>query len=398
MNPLRLWMRRGAGILVPVTLGPLLLLTLVPGHRWYLDADWGLRNAAVVVGFYTPVLAAIAAFDASRRLHPTLAMVGRSGSRGWGVTLVPPGAALAWTVLLTVTAWVGVVATAVGSGGIAPVDWWIAPETLLAYAAALAVGQWIGSMVRGVLAPVLAAVLVIVATLPTGVGVRALQVATTTGTMVGLDRTPSRALVSIGVDASILLLFAGLTIATNRGRARPRSAVLAALVLPLVITLGLSVRSPAEEFQPTQAATVCVGSSPRVCGPTRTERLLTIAQRDLAQATSALAASGLTPPSQYAIARGDAARALGPGITQLPIELSSLTRNHLPRAALIDALAQPRLCAALYTAQSAEEYIELADMVSSWIGQQLALPGGPTGPAPADVQDANRRLNECPLP
>ena len=98
-----------------------------------------------------------------------------------------------------------------------------------------------------------------------------------------------------------------------------------------------------------------------MCGPTRTERLLTIAQRDLAQATSALAASGLTLPSQYAIARGDAARALGPGITQLPIELSSLTRNHLPRAALIDALAQPRLCAALYTAQSAEEYIELLD-------------------------------------
>lgn len=391
-------MRRGAGLLVPVTLGPLLLLTLVPEHQWYLDADWGLRNAAVVVGFYTPVLAAIAAFDASRRLHPTLAVVGRSGSRGWGVTLVPPGAALAWTMILTATAWVGVVATAVGSGGIAPTDGWIVPETVLAYAAALAVGQWIGSMVRGALAPVLAAVVVIVATLPTGVGVRALQVATTTGTMVGLDRTPSRALVSIGVNVSILLLFTGLTLTTNRGRPRARPAVLAALTLPLVTTLSLSVGSPAQEFQPSQAATVCVGSSPRVCGPARTERLLTIAQRDLAQASSALAASGLALPSEYAVARGDAGRALGPGVTQLPIELSSLTRNHLPEAALLDALAQPRLCAALYTAQTADEYLDLAAVVSSWIGQQLALPEGPTGPAPADVQDANRRLNECPLP
>ncbi len=301
-------------------------------------------------------------------------------------------------MILTATAWVGVVATAVGSGGIAPTDWWIMPETLLAYAAALAVGQWIGSSVRGALAPVLAAVLVIVATLPTGVGVRALQVATTSGTMVGLDRTPSRALVSIGVNASMLLLFTGLTLARNRGRARPRSAVLAALAVPLVVTLGLSVRSPAQEFRPSQAATVCVGSSPTVCGPARAQRLLTIAQRDLAQATSALAASGLRLPSEYAVARGDAGQALGLGVTQLPIELSSLTGNHLPRAALLDALAQPRLCAALYTAQSAEEYIELADMVSSWIGQQFALPGGPTGPAPADVQDANHRLNECPLP
>lgn len=397
MSPLRLWMRRGAGLLVPVTLGPLLLLTLVPGHRWFLDADWGLRNVGLVVGFFTPVLAAIAAFDSSQRLHPTLAMVARSGSRGWGATLTPPAAALAWTILVTAAAWIAVVVTSTLSGGIGPADWWVLPETVVAYASALAFGQWVGGVVRGALAPVLAAVVVLAATLATGVGVRAFQLATTSGTMVGLERTPSRALVSIGVNASVLLLFTGLTWTTNRGRARPRTATLVALVLPLLLTVGLSAGSSAQEFQPSQSTPVCIGANPRVCGPARTERLLTLAQRDLAGATTALAGSGLQLPNRYAIARGEAGRTLGPDTTQLPIELSSLVRGHLPRPALVGALARPRLCAALYTASTAQEYLDLAAVVSAWIDTALTHPGGTSGPAPAEVQDANRRLTTCAL-
>lgn len=397
MNPLLLWMRRGAGLLVPVALTLLLLFVLVPGHRWFLDADWGLRYSGVVVLFMAPVLAAVAAFDASTRLQPTMALVARCSTRGWVVSVLPSTAALLWALLVTAGAWGAVLVTVAAAGGIAPADWWVVPETVLAYAAALALGQWIGSRVRGVMAAVAAAVVVMVAaTLPTMLGIQAFQVATSTGTMVGLVRTPSRALVAMGINASIVVLFLGLTMATARGRSRPRTAMLLALTLPVLLTVSLGVAtSAAQEFRPSPEAEVCVGTHPTVCGPQRTHPLLTVAQRDLAEAGTALRGSNLVLPARYAIARGEAVRALGTDTAQLPIELSSLVRGHLPHAALLRALSQPRACAAVFSARTAPEYLAYTDVVTGWMDQQLRQ--GTPGPAPAAVQDANRRLATCPV-
>lgn len=397
MSPLRLWMRRGAGVLVPVTLGPLLLLTLGSSQGWFLDADWGLRSAGVVVGFYTPVLAAMAAYDATTRVQPTLAMVGRSGSRGWGVTLLPPGAAFVWAAVAMAAAWAVVVAVVVVSRGIAPADWWVVLETLFAFAAALAVGSWIGNHAGGVLAPALAAVVVIAATLLKFLGVTAFQVVSSSGPMVGIERTPSRALVTIGVNASIVVLFLGLELSGNRGRRRPPVVALVALALPLVITLGLSVDREAEEYRPTQEASVCVGSDPVVCGPARAQRLLTVAQRDLADATVALGRSGLPLPDAFMVARGESVRELGPDRAELPVQLASLGRGHLSRSVVLDALSQPHVCAALFEAPTAEEYLNLAAGVRAWMDQQLSLPAGASGPAPGAVLDAYHRLDSCTI-
>lgn len=93
MRALFLWLRRGAGLMIFATIGGFLLATSAYVHPWLLDAGWGMRNSAAVVLIFCPFLAAVVAYDVSRRVNPTLAEVARGSSRGMFAAFLPMTAA-----------------------------------------------------------------------------------------------------------------------------------------------------------------------------------------------------------------------------------------------------------------------------------------------------------------
>lgn len=400
MRALLLWLRRGTSLLVLPTLVGFLLATSASTHPWLLDADWGVRYTSAAVFIFAPLVAAVAAYDVSRRVHPTLAHVARGSVRGAAALLLPVAAAVVWAVAASAVSWT-VIWTAVSlSAGIGPRDPWVYAETAAAYLAAAAVGALVGHRAKGVAGAAFAAGLVlIVGTVLAGWGVKAFQVASSSGTMIGIERTPVRAGLAIALNLSIALLcLAALRLTT--GVSRPSRVALAAVALPLAAVLVMHVALPIRdsEYRPTREAQACVGDAPVVCGPEGAARLLQKAQRDLAQARLALRESQLPLPERFAIARGDAVRSLGPSVAELSYDPSALVDGHLRREALVQALAAPRVCDALFHESTAPEYLDYLSEVGGWLDGQLQATAAGLEPAPASVQAAYAKLSTCETP
>lgn len=395
-----LWLRRGAGLLIFPTIAGFLLATSATTHPWLLDADWGMRHGAAAVLIFSPLLAAAVAYDLSRRVNPTLAEVARGSSRGSFATLLPMVAALFWSLAATAISWAVIGIVVAHGGGVGSGDRWIYLETISAFAAASAVGALVGSHVKGVTAVAVApGVVLAVATVLGGRGIKAFQVVSSSGTMIGLERTPARAALAVAVNLSIALLCIVAAWLTN-GVRPPSRLALGALAIPLVATLVIQVTLPIQdsEYRPTREAQACVGSSPVVCGPARAANLMRGAQGDLAAARVKLRNSGLALPDRFVIARGDAARGLGPSVAPLDYDPSSLVEGHLGRDALVAALATPQLCEALFHESTAPAYLELISEVGEWLTKALEPGQRPTQAAPVKVRDAYAKLSTCPTP
>lgn len=398
MRALFLWLRRGAGLLIFATIVGFLLATSASVHPWLLDAGWGMRNSAAVVLIFCPFLAAVVAYDVSRRVNPTLAEVARGSSRGSFAAFLPMTAAFLWALVATAVSWLVIGIAASLAGGVGASDPWIYFETMSAYAAAAAVGTLVGNHVKGVTSVAVAAGIVLAAAMVlAGQGIKAFQVVYSSGTMIGLERTPARAALAIAVNLSIALLCIGVAGLTS-GVRRPSRFALGALAIPLVASLVIAVTLPIRdsEYRPSRETQACVGSSPVVCGPARAADLLRGAQRDLAAARLKLRDSEMALPDRFVIARGDAARALGSSATVLEYDPSSLVDGHLGRDVLVQDLATPRLCEALY-GEGAQEYLDLISEVSVWLMKALEPAQGPSEAAPAAVRAAYAKLLTCPI-
>ena len=398
MRALFLWLRRGAGLLIFATIAGFLLATSATTHPWLLDADWGMRYSAAVVLIFAPFVAAVVAYDVSRRFNPTLAEVARGSSRGSFATFLPMTAVFLWALAATAVSWAVIGIAVAKAGGVGASDPWIYLETMSAYAAAAAVGTLVGNHVKGVTAVAVAAGIVLAAaTVLGGRGIKAFQVVSSSGTMIGLERTPSRAALAIAVNLSIALLC--IVAARLTSGVRPPSRLgLGALAIPLVASLVMYMTLPIRdsEYRATREAQACVGSSPVMCGPARAADLLRGAQRDLAAARLKLQNSQLALPDRFVIARGDAARALGSSATPLDYDPSSLVDGHLGRDVVVQALATPRLCEALFHGATAPEYLDLISEVSVWLTKALEPRQGPSEAAPAAVRVAYAKLLTCP--
>jgi hypothetical protein len=393
-----LWLRRGAGLLIFATIGGFLAALSASSHPWLLDAGWGIRNSAGLVLIFCPLLAAVVAYDVSRRVNPTLAEVGRGSSRGMFAAFLPMTAAFLWALAATAVSWAVIGMAASSAGGVGASDPWIYLETISAYAAAAAVGTLVGNHVKGVTSVAVAAGIVLAAAVVlAGPGIKAFQVASSWGTMIGLERTPLRAALAIAVNLSIALLCMGVAGLTS-GVRRPSRLALGALAIPLVASLIIAVTLPIRdsEYRATREAQACVGSSPVVCGPARATDLLSWAQHDLAAARLKLRDSQLALPARFVIARGDAARALGSSATPLEYDPSSLVDGHLGRDVLVQDLATPRLCEALY-GEGPQEYLDLIFGVSQWLTKALEPGQGPSEAAPPAVRAAYAKLLTCPI-
>ncbi len=243
-----------------------------------------MRNSAGAVLIFCPFLAAVVAYDVSRRVNPTLAEIARGSSRGTFAAFLPMTAAFLWALAATAVTWLAIGIAASLAGGIGASDPWIYLETMSAYAAAAAVGTLVGNHVRGVTSVAVAAGIVLAAAMVlAGQGIKVFQVASNWGTMIGVERTPARAAIAIALNLSIALLCVGVAGLTS-GVRRPSRFAVGGLAIPLVASLVIAVTLPIRdsEYRPSREAQACVGSSPVVCGPARAADLLRGAQRDLA--------------------------------------------------------------------------------------------------------------------
>ena len=398
MRVLFLWLRRGAGLLIFATIAGFLLAIAATTHPWLLDADWGLRYSASAVIIFSPFLAAVVAYDVSRRFNPTLAEVARESSRGSFAIFLPMTAVFLWALAATAVSWAVIGIMVAKAGGVGAGDPWIYLETMSAYAAAAAVGTLVGNHVKGVTAVAIAAGIVLAAaTVLGGQGIKAFQVVTSTGTLIGIERTPARAALAIAVNLSIAILCIAAARLTN-GVKPPSRLALGALSIPLVATLALHMTLPIRdsEYRPTRQAQACVGSSPVVCGPARATNLLRGAQGDLSAARLKLRNSELALPDRFVVARGDAVRTLGSSATALDYDPSSLVDGHLGRDVIFQAFATPRVCEAFFHDATGTEYLKLTSTVTDWLKKALEPGPGPGEAAPAAVRVAYAKLATCP--
>lgn len=184
-------------------------------------------------------------------------------------------AAFLWALAATAVSWVVIGIAASLAGGVGASDPWIYFETMSAYAAAAAVGTLVGNHVKGVTSVAVAAGIVLAAAMVLGgQGIKAFQVAYSSGTMIGLERTPARAALAIALNLSIALLCIGVAGLTS-GVRRPSRFALGALAIPLVASLSSPWRCPSgtastvRAGKPRRASAVrrwCAGRrGPRTC-------------------------------------------------------------------------------------------------------------------------------------
>jgi len=220
-----IWLRRGVGAPLALALFAFVLTSLLSQPDWQVELDWATRLTAASLIVVCPCVAAAAAFETSRRLRPTLALLARASTRrSWQIS-VPAMAVAAWSVLAYVAVWVVAAVLVAAHHGVGVTDWWIFPEIIAPLIGAGMVGMVIGMAVAGRSAAPVAAVAVVAALIvasPWGRG--PFEAVTTYGTLTGLQRPPGRALAAI---IAALLVALGAFVAAREihrpGRARCRT-------------------------------------------------------------------------------------------------------------------------------------------------------------------------------
>lgn len=392
-----LWLRRGVGPWLFVPIAGFMVASPLIDQPWRLEFDWGVRYLAASVFIFSPFVAAAAAHDVARRTRPTMYDVALGSPRGvWAVTS-PALAVLCWSVLASMVSWAVVGVVVARNGGIGPSDPWIFLETVTAFAAAAVLGAVVGAYVEGLTAVAVAAGVVLMSAVLFGAGgISLFQVASSSGTMLGIERTPTRAILAIAANSSIIV--AGVVLTASRLHAMRTPAAWGTGTAILVAVLaGLSAWWPVtdSEYRPSQELYSCVDDGVVVCAPAKASRLSQRAAEDLGVARQQLSASGLELPTRFAVVRGVAVGQLPPDTALLDYDTSTLVDGHLSPETVANTFATPRACAAFFSDAESRAYLEYVETVRSWILVELVEGLGRR--APTGVRDAYQQLSSCKL-
>lgn len=394
---LRLWSRRGLGPWLALLMVGFLLWSIVTNRPWRLEFDWGLRYLAASVYVFAPLVAACAAYDVGGRSGRDWLLIGRTTRRGVATALAPSGAITLWAVSAVLLSWAAVALVVSLAQGIGPSDALVAVEMVSALAAAAVVGAVVGVLVEGLLAVAVSAGGVVLAAMMTsGAGSKLFQVATSTGSLIGIERTPARALVTIASN-TLVVAMGCLAVALKFRSTRHGSRLLLVPLGIVLMTLVLVSRWPftASEFRESTQPTRCVGKEVTLCGPAHASPVLDRVAVDLSAALTRLQPSGLSLPTRFAIARGGDAARVPDGVTPISLETEDFTQGHLPIQAMAEVFSVPRPCAAFDGDDTVHEYLAQVTLVRDWITLQLTS-DSPVVPAPDTIRAAFQRLATCP--
>ena len=390
------WLRRGLGPWLFVPMTAFLVWTSLTSHPWQLEFDWGARTLSSAIFIFAPVVAAATAYDVARRARPLFLELSMGSRRGVVAPLVPAIAVLTWSLAACCIGWLAVLLVVFSSDGVGPHDRWVFMETITALVACAVVGVVVAVVLEGTLAAgVAAGVAILLATLTSGHGANLFQVASSSGSLIGIERTPDRAVATVlchvVLSSAAVVGLAGVFRAV---RNRRRWTVFTTLAATTVVLASMYWPFAESEYQPTSEAVVCTGSGVVVCGPASARPLLQNSAGDLSDARQKLAGSGLTLPERFYVLRGQAADDVPATATLLDLDSSSLVRGHLSTGAVAATLSMPRVCAAFYSDTGAPALLARVSVVSSWLQPHLA-PGMKVGAAPPEVQTAFESLATC---
>ena len=365
-DPARVWLRRGTGAAAGLALVVFASAMIALQHRWFREADWGLRYLAATAYIIAPLLAAACANDIARRAAPTLVELSRTTShraRLWlGLVLSVwtwslCAAALAAAVVLTIVA---------ANHGVPPRDPWLALESASIFLAASMVGLVMGQFVSGVFAPVLAAVAVFgSANVLSSWGVPLFKTGVTSGTLVGLERSNLNA--SLVVAEHLVLVVVCAAWSWWWSGPRPVRGLVAKLSIGgalLAVAAGVAaVWSEPDEFVPTSERYVCVGDRPALCGPVRVKGVLRSAQQGFARAEAKLHGRGLELTQTVVVLRGAAVQQRASEGTPFALHPSRVHDGSIHNGDVAAVLAAPRACAALFSDTEFGPYLADIDLV-----------------------------------
>ncbi len=380
-----IWLRRGVGVPTALVVFGFVLTSLLVQPDWRVELDWATRLTAASLLLVCPGVAAATAFDVSRRLRPTVAMLSLGSTRPWVHIALPALAVVAWSVLAYVLVWAVAAVMVFTHDGVGITDWWVFPETLFPVFSAGMVGLLVGMAVSGRWAAPLAAVAVLAAAVvdsPWGRG--PFEAVTTYGTLTGLQRPTGRALAAV---VGVLVVGLGALVAARElhRSGRTRRAVVIGCAVVIVVGTVVPAAWPwrQEVYVVTQEPYGCVGSDPAVCGPRSRLKLLRPVQTSLADAYRALAGTDFTGPTSFRVVRVEHHSDLN-GAAPLDFDPAFIRGDRYDPGAIARILARPYTCRALYEAASAAPILDAEDQVVPWL--QAVLSGkAPARPVPDQV-------------
>jgi hypothetical protein len=329
------------------------LLTLGAWSRdgWQFESLWALRAAVLLVPLVSPVLAAAVAFDIARRWGPLVTVLGPSTARWRRATLALVAVHVGWTFAAVCLVWAAAGVRLVLDDAMWQADPWLPVEVVAALGAAAAVGLLVATLVKGLAAPPLAAVLVFgVEALAGSYGLMSLfSPMALVDSAVGLERDPAAAAWAVALNLAVLVC---CCVVALRGPVTSRAWVAQVTVGCMALGGVLLGHGPSSalEFRPSTQPRACARTGAvEVCGPGNTQPFLSELAGGLAGATGQLAHSGL------------------------PL---------------------PRICPQLLDAgPDTTPLLDRQAQVSAWIRQ--ALERGGSDPAPPGVVAAYRDLETC---
>lgn len=399
MTFLSIWGRRGVARWLGLLTSAFLVALVIFQRTWESEFDWGARYLAASVYILSPVVAAATAYDVALRLGPSLFGVAQTSPRGGWAIAAPALTNWGATVFASVLQWVAVAFVVMHSGGLPQTDYWVIGETLAAYGAAVAVGLLVGRMVTGLLSVAVAAgVVLLAATFLGSADVPLFQVASSSGPLIGMGRTPARALSTIGCNVALILgalLLIRVDLRQYRSAKIARAAVTA--VVPVIFLVAAFWPYTESEYQPVPptacaAAQLTNGKEVTVCGPPKLHAYMPNIATSMADSLETLTGSELDLPARFSIVRGGAALHLPDGTAALRFESSSL-RDGISVADVASTLATPRPCEAFFGNSDTQKYLELGEEVREWVAQQLQHQTHQQ--APQAVRQAYLTLNQC---
>lgn len=380
MKAFAIWLARGLGAPLALALFAFVLTSLLTQPDWRVELDWATRLTAASLIVVSPCVAAAAAFDTSRRLRPTLAILSRGSTRHSVHIALPALAVVAWSVLAYMVVWTVAAVLVAMHGGVGVTDWWVFPEIVAPLVGAGMVGLLAGMSLGGRTAAPVAAVAVIaalIAAAPWGRG--PFEAVTTYGTLTGLQRPTIRAVAAI---VGVLIVAFGALVAAREVH-RPitsRRVVLggsaAVILLGTIVPAAWPWRQ--DVYESTREPYGCIGGTPSVCGPQSRLSLLRPVQASLADAYRTLEGTDFTRPTSFRVTRLDHYAELH-GSAPLDFDPAFIRGNRYDKGAIAQALVRPHQCLDLFDATRSVPILDAQDRVQPWLKAVLS---GETQPHP----------------
>lgn len=396
MVALRIWLWRCTAARAFPALLAVGVVAVASRSGWQLDWRWASDWVPIMTYLTIPAAAGLVAFDRSRLVEPTMAGLGRGAPRGADGMVALVVASWLWLLLAWALTFGYVAVRAAGSGAVARPDPWSFVLTPVVLLAGAALGLLFGTVIPNLAAGPVAAVVTYLLPLTAGnVGLPWLMVAdVSTGTLIGLERTPVPAAVNVAFH--LVVAVACVIVASRSPALTPRLGTTMTIAIIAVVAASLLAYDVVDKqvaaWRPSPGPQLCLGQRVVVCGPAEAGSLLRVAHDSVESAIDRLGDAGIAWQTRYAFSTQPEQVPAGSG--HLSLQPEGVAEGRMSIDDVVYTLQAPRVCAAYFADRPPAQLMSSQGQVAEWLSARLSG-SAPVGRAPTDVVEAYRRLRAC---